>query len=97
MTLGFFDQNLVMEHNHDEAVADGVNVDFDVYRIRTKITEQGSRVDAGFFVDKRDRQTRAVRYEQLDRVVTPVSATWFRQTNCSVLVEQYLRFDYRSD
>ena len=65
-TLGFFDQNLVMEYNHDEAVADGVNVDFDVYRIRTKITEQGSRVDAGFYVDKRDRQTRAVRYEQLD-------------------------------
>jgi len=41
-------------------------VDFDVYRIRTKITERGSRVDAGFYVDKRDRQTRAVRYEQLD-------------------------------
>jgi type I restriction enzyme R subunit len=65
-TLGFFDQNLVMEYNHDQAVADGVNVDFDVYRIRTKITEQGSQVDAGFYVDKRDRQTRAMRYEQLD-------------------------------
>jgi type I restriction enzyme R subunit len=66
-TLGFFDQNLVTEYNHEQAVADGVNVDFDVYRIRTRITEQGSRVDAGFFVDKRDRQSRAVRYEQLLR------------------------------
>jgi len=34
-TIGFFNQNLVMEYNHEQAVADGVNVDFDVYRIRT--------------------------------------------------------------
>ncbi len=34
-TFGFFNQNLVMEYNHEQAVADGVNVDFDVYRIRT--------------------------------------------------------------
>src|SRR5262249_21259847 len=40
--LGFFDQNLVMEYTHEEAVADQVNVDFDVYRIRTEITEGGS-------------------------------------------------------
>lgn len=65
-TLGFFNQNLVMEYNHDQAVADGVNVDFDVYRIRTRISEQGSKVDAGFYVDTRDRQTREIRYQQLD-------------------------------
>ena len=34
-TFGFFNQNLVMEYGHEQAVADGVNVDFDVYRIRT--------------------------------------------------------------
>jgi len=39
-TIGFFNQNLVMEYNHEQAVADGVNVDFDVYRIRTQITER---------------------------------------------------------
>lgn len=65
-TFGFFNQNLVMEYGHDAAVADGVNVDFDVYRIRTKITEQGSSVEAGQWVDKRDRETRAKRWEQLD-------------------------------
>ena len=59
-TFGFFNQNLVMEYGHEQAVADGVNVDFDVYRIRTEITEQGSTIDAGFYVDQfRDRQTRA--------------------------------------
>jgi type I restriction enzyme R subunit len=65
-TLGFFKQNLVMEYGHEQAVADGVNVDFDVYRIRTVISEHGSTVNAGFEVDKRDRQTRKIRWEKLD-------------------------------
>jgi type I restriction enzyme, R subunit len=69
-TLGFFNQNVVTEYGHEQAVADGVNVDFDVYRIRTEITERGSKVDSGFFVDKRDRQTRKVRWEQLDDDLT---------------------------
>ena len=65
-TFGFFQQNLVMEYSHEQAVADSVNVDYDTYRIRTQITEQGSTVDAGHYVDRRDRQTRKVRWEQLD-------------------------------
>lgn len=68
-TFGFFEQNLVMEYNHEKAVADGVNVGSDIYRIQTQITTEGSKVDAGFFVDKRDRQTRKVRWEQLDEVL----------------------------
>jgi type I restriction enzyme R subunit len=32
-TFGFFNQNLVMEYGHEQAVADGVNVNYDVYRI----------------------------------------------------------------
>jgi len=59
-TLGFFNQNLVMEYSRERAVADGVNVDGQVYRIRTQITERGGRVEAGYYVDKRDR-----RWEQL--------------------------------
>lgn len=65
-TFGFFNQNLVMEYSHERAVADGVNVPYDVYKIETKIGSQGSKVDAGFYVDKRDRDTRKVRWEQLD-------------------------------
>ena len=45
-TIGFFNQNLVMQYGHEQAVTDGVNVDFDVYRIRTRITEQGATIDA---------------------------------------------------
>ena len=65
-TIGFFNQNLVMEYNHQQAVADNVNVDFDIYRIRTQITEQGSTVEAGTWIDKRDRMTRHKRWEELE-------------------------------
>ncbi len=69
-TFGFFEQNLVMEYTHEQAVADNVNVDFDTYRIRTQITDQGSTVDAGYYVDRRDRLTRNVRWEQLEEDLT---------------------------
>jgi len=65
-TFGFFKQNLVMEYGHEEAVADGVNVNYDVYRIKTQITEQGASVESGYYVDVRDRETREIRWEQLD-------------------------------
>ncbi|HEY4621749.1 MAG TPA: DEAD/DEAH box helicase family protein, partial [Gaiellaceae bacterium] len=64
--FGFFDQNLVMEYGHEQAVVDGVNVDFDVYRIRTEITERGATIDAGLWTQFRDRQTRRRRWELLD-------------------------------
>ena len=65
-TFGFFNQNLVMEYGHEQAVADGVNVNYDVYRIRTQVTEAGGKVESGYYVDQRDKQTRKVRWEQLD-------------------------------
>jgi type I restriction enzyme R subunit len=68
-TLGFFNQNLVTEYNHERAIADGVNVGYEVYRISTEITEKGSSVKAGFYLDKRDRKTRKVRWEMLDEDV----------------------------
>ncbi len=68
--FGFFNQNLVMEYTHEQAVADQVNVDFDVYRIRTQISEGGSTVEAGLFTEFRDRKTRARRWQQLDEDVS---------------------------
>jgi len=65
-TFGFFNQNLVMEYGHEQAVADGVNVNYDVYRIRTAVSEAGGKVESGYFVDLRDKLTRQVRWEQLD-------------------------------
>ena len=65
-TLGFFNRNLVTEYSHERAVTDGVNVGYEVYRIKTEITERGGGVEAGYYVDKRDKRTRETRWEQLD-------------------------------
>jgi type I restriction enzyme R subunit len=65
-TLAFFRENLVTEYGHERAVADGVNVGYEVYRIRTHVTEQGGTIPNGFFVDKRCKQSRRVRQELLD-------------------------------
>jgi type I restriction enzyme, R subunit len=64
-TLGYFQKNLVAEYPYERAVIDGVNVPFEVFRIRTEIGERGGRVPAGFTVPRRNRHTRRQRYEQL--------------------------------
>ncbi len=69
-TIGFFNQNLVTEYNHERAVADGVNVGYEVYRIKTQVTEQGGKVEKGFYVDKRSKLDRTRRWEQLDEDLT---------------------------
>ncbi|WP_040338664.1 DEAD/DEAH box helicase family protein [Candidatus Blastococcus massiliensis] len=65
-TFGFFRQNLVSEYTYPQSVADGVNVDFDLYRISTEISQKGSRIEAGTVVPKVDRRTRVQRLEELD-------------------------------
>ena len=65
-TVAFFEQNMVMEYGHEQAVADRVNVDFDVFRIRTEITESGGTVPADFVTEFRDRETRQLRFEKVD-------------------------------
>jgi len=62
-TIGFFNKNLVMEYTHEQAVANQINVDFDVYRIRTKITKAGSVISKGETILKRDKRTRRKRWE----------------------------------
>ena len=71
-TFGFFNKNLVMEYDHERAVADGVNVDFEVYDIRTRITGQGATIEAtpDTMVEYRDRQTRERRWERPDEDIT---------------------------
>ena len=68
-TFAFFEQNLVTEYGHAEAVADRVNVDFDVFQIRTEITEGGGTVRAGFVTEFRDRLTRSQRLDLVDEDV----------------------------
>jgi type I restriction enzyme R subunit len=68
-TFGFFNENVVSEYTHEDAVADGVNVPYDVYTIETEITQKGAHINAKEFVDFRSRQTRKKRWAQLDEEV----------------------------
>lgn len=45
-TFAFFHDNLVSTYSFEEAVADEVNVDYDVYRISTEISREGSMIPA---------------------------------------------------
>ena len=60
-TIAYFHQNRVAEYNHERAVTDGVNVGYDVYRIKTKVTAAGGKVDKGFLIDHRSKASRKAR------------------------------------
>ncbi len=86
-TLGFFGKNLVAQYPFERSVVDGVNVGFEVFRVRTRIGEHGSTVEAGYDLPVRDKRTRAERYETLieDFSYTP------NQLDRSVLVPNQIR------
>jgi type I restriction enzyme, R subunit len=69
-TFGFFNQNVVSEYTHEQAVIDGVNVGSDVYLIETRISKKGAQIWKGQYVDRREKLTRKKRWEQLDEDVT---------------------------
>ena len=65
-TYGFFKKNIVSEYSHERAVADGVNVGNEVYRIDTEVTQQGTTIRAEQQIEKRERLTRKKRWERQD-------------------------------
>ena len=64
-TMGFFNRNLVAQYPYERSVVDGVNVGFEIFRIRTEISERGATVAAGYDLPVRDKRTRAERWETL--------------------------------
>jgi type I restriction enzyme R subunit len=65
-TYGFFRKNVVSEYGHEAAVADGVNVGHEVFMIETDITQQGATLRRKQQVERRERLTRAKRWETQD-------------------------------
>ena len=65
-TFGFFNENVVSQYTYEESVTDGVNVPYDVYAIETDISQKGDTIKAGWFIDRRDKLTRAKRWQQED-------------------------------
>ena len=72
-TFAYFKENVVSEYTHEEAVLDNVNVGFDTYIIETQITKSGETI-LRQSVEKRNRLTRARRWEMLDEDETYSSA-----------------------
>ena len=86
-TIGFFGQNLVSEYTHEDAVVDKVNVGYDIYRIKTELTEQGNIIEIGTAVEIRDRLTKQKRLEVLDQ-----QEEWLaQQLDRSVLAPNQIR------
>ena len=69
-TIGFFNNNVVQDYSHTKAVADGINVGYEVYRIKTKISEEGGSVEAGRYLPRRDRRTRKVTLAEMEDDLT---------------------------
>ena len=65
-TFGFFNENVVSQYTYEESVIDGVNVPYDVYLIETDITTKGALIEKGWFVDRRDKLSRAKCWQQED-------------------------------
>lgn len=54
-TMAFFNNNRVVNYTLEQSIVDGVNVDYRVYRIKTRATEEGGAIRVG---DKLKRETR---------------------------------------
>ena len=65
-TIGYFNQNMVSEYSHEMAVADNVNVGYDVFIIDTKITTEGAKLWKGEYIEMRERLSRKKRMELQD-------------------------------
>lgn len=65
-TFGFFNENVVSQYTYEESVLDGVNVPYEVYTIETEISQNGGLIESGWFVDRRDKLSRAKRWQQED-------------------------------
>jgi type I restriction enzyme R subunit len=65
-TFAYFQQNIVSEYSHEMAVADGVNVGYNVFIIDTKVTQQGATLWKGEYVEHRERLSRKKRMELQD-------------------------------
>lgn len=68
-TFGFFNENIVSEYTHEQAVIDGVNVGRQgTYLIETEITSKGNTI-LKQQIEVRERLSRKKRWEQLDEDV----------------------------
>ena len=86
-TLAFFDNNRVANYTYEQSVLDDVNVGYRIYRIKTELTEEGGKIDAGDVlavtnrVDSRKREQIAVAEREFDK----------NRLNRSIIVRDQIR------
>jgi type I restriction enzyme R subunit len=56
-TLAFFNNNLVVNYKLEDSISDGINVDYRIYRIKTKASDEGGVVKKGDNYDEFARYT----------------------------------------
>jgi type I restriction enzyme R subunit len=58
-TKAFFNNNLVVNYTLEKSIADGINVNYRVYRIKTKVSDEGGVVKKGDNYDEFTRYTQS--------------------------------------
>lgn len=86
-SLSFFDGNIVSNYSLEQSIADGVNVPCRIYRIKTKITEEGGTINVGENVKVQANKTGEV-WERTTKQPQEFSKT---EVNRSVLVPDQIR------
>ena len=69
-TFAYFNQNVVSEYTHENAVADGVNVGYDIFLIETEITANGAKINCGEYIETREKWSRKKYWTHLDDDLT---------------------------
>lgn len=86
-SLSFFDNNVVADYSLEQSIADGVNVPCRIYRIKTKITEEGGTIKAGEKVEVKANKTGEV-WERSTKQPQEFTKT---EVNRSILVPDQIR------
>jgi type I restriction enzyme R subunit len=90
-TFGFFNQNLVADYGFEKSVTDGVNVDYEVYRINTRITAKGNTLPVGYQVGVVNKMTRQKQWLTLDEDLVYPSSQLDRAVTAPDQIRQVLR------
>jgi type I restriction enzyme R subunit len=68
-TLAFFNNNRIINYTLEKSIADGINVDYRVFRIKTRASEEGGKIDKGqpvIIVTKRTGEIQNIVAESVD-------------------------------
>ncbi len=86
-TLAFFENNQVANYTYEKSVLDGVNVPYRIYRIKTKVTEEGGEIKAGtpMTVTKKGDKNKYTQTAMINRSFDK------SQLNRSILVKDQIR------